>query len=262
MGDAHVGRRPRARRCASDTLLEEGDVFCVEAPTWGAVLNSGRRCGAEAISVPMDHDGLDVDALESELASTRGEGRRLKMLYTITTFNTPTGWSLSLPRRERVLELADEYEFIVLEDNVYGEPRWGGKIPTLLSLDTEGYVVRVDSFSKTLAPALRMGSVTGAPEVVCRDVVRARRSRSEPVPRVVAKYVAEGLYDKHIEMVNDLSTARQPAAAAFTRALRRVRLRSTAPTAASSTGCASPTRSMVAQVMMKAMENGVQCRPG
>src|SRR3954469_26007958 len=68
---------------ACDAFLEEGDVFCVEAPTWGAVLNSGRRSGAEAISVPMDHDGLDVDVLEEELARLRREGRRLKMLYTI-----------------------------------------------------------------------------------------------------------------------------------------------------------------------------------
>ena len=148
------------------------------------------------------------------------------MLYTITTFNTPTGWSLSLPRRKRVLELADEYEFIVLEDNVYGELRYDGeKIPTLLSLDTEGYVVRVDSFSKTLAPALRMGSVTGAPEVVAAmSCVRGDLGVSQFLARVVAKYVAEGLYDKHVEMVNELYRRKRDLAAdALRRALRRLR---------------------------------------
>ena len=249
---------------ACDTFLEEGDVFCVEAPTWGAVLNSGRRCGAEAISVPMDHDGLDVDALEAELVRLRAEGRRLKMLYTITTFNTPTGWSLSLPRRRRVLELADEYEFIVLEDNVYGELRYDGEhIPTLLSLDTEGYVVRVDSFSKTLAPALRMGSVTGAPEVVAAmSCVRGDLGVSQFLARVVAKYVAEGLYDKHVTMVNELYRRKRDLAAAALREHCGELVTFDSPDGGFFHWLRIADEVDGAQVMTKAMENGVQCRPG
>ena len=186
------------------------------------------------------------------------------MLYTITTFNTPTGWSLSLPRRKRVLELADEYEFIVLEDNVYGELRYDGeKIPTLLSLDTEGYVVRVDSFSKTLAPALRMGSVTGAPEVVAAmSCVRGDLG--------VSQFLAESLPSTSPKG-STTSTSRW----------------STSCTAGSAISTAAALREHCGdfvtfdspdggffhwlriadevdgtQVMMKAMENGVQCRPG
>ena len=249
---------------ACDAFLEEGDVFCVEAPTWGAVLMSGRRCGAEAISVPMGHDGLDVDALEAELARLRGEGRRLKMLYTITTFNTPTGWSLSLPRRKRVLELADEYEFIVLEDNVYGELRYDGEhIPTLLSLDTEGYVVRVDSFSKTLAPALRMGYITGAPEVVAAmSAVRGDLGVSQFLARVVAKYVAEGLYDEHVTMVNELYRRKRDLAAAALREHCGDLVNFDSPDGGFFHWLRISDEVDGAQVMMKAMENGVQCRPG
>ncbi len=249
---------------ACDAFLEEGDVFCVEAPTWGAVLNSGRRCGAEAISVPMDRDGLDVDALEAELARLRSEGRRLKMLYTITTFNTPTGWSLSLPRRKRVLELADEYEFIVLEDNVYGELRYDGeKIPTLLSLDTEGYVVRVDSFSKTLAPALRMGSVTGAPEVVsAMSCVRGDLGVSQFLARVVAKYVAEGLYDEHVEMVNELYRRKRDLAADALRQHCGDFVTFDSPDGGFFHWLEISDSVDGSEVMMRAIANGVQCRPG
>jgi 2-aminoadipate transaminase len=249
---------------ACDAFLEEGDVFCVEAPTWGAVLMSGQRCGAEAISAPMDHDGLDVDVLESELARLRSEGRRLKMLYTITTFNTPTGWSLSLPRRRRVLELADEYEFIVLEDNVYGELRYDNDpIPTLLSLDTEGYVVRVDSFSKTLAPALRMGSVTGAPEVVAAmSSVRGDLGVSQFLARVVARYVAEGLYDQHVTMVNELYRRKRDLAAAALREHCGEFVAFDPPDGGFFHWLQIRDDVDGNEVMMKAMQNGVQCRPG
>ena len=249
---------------ACDAFLEEGDVFCVEAPTWGFVLNNGRRAGADAIAVPMDRDGLDVDVLERELARLRSEGRRLKLLYTITTFNTPTGWSLSLPRRKRVLELADEYEFIVVEDNVYGELRYDGDpIPSLLSLDTEGYVVRVDSFSKTLAPALRMGSVTGAPEVVAAmSCVRGDLGVSQFLARVVAEYVAEGLYDQHVAAVNELYRRKRDLAAAALREHCGEFVAFDSPEGGFFHWLRIADAVDGTQVMVKAMENGVQCRPG
>ena len=128
---------------------------------------------------------------------------------------------------------------------MYGELRYDGeKIPTLLSLDTEGYVVRVDSFSKTLAPALRMGSVTGAPEVVsAMSCVRGDLGVSQFLARVVAKYVAEGLYDKHVEMVNELYRRKRDSRPTRCVSTAATSSPSTAPTAGSSTGCRSPTRS-------------------
>ena len=152
---------------ACRAFLDPGDVLAVEAPTWGAALSAARQAGAEALAIPMDEEGMQVDVLEQELERLQAEGKRLKMLYTIATFNTPTGWSLSLPRRRKLLELASRYGFIVLEDNVYGELRYEGEtIPTLFSLDESGLVVKIDSFSKILAPALRLGWVSGDPEVM------------------------------------------------------------------------------------------------
>src|SRR5579884_823678 len=111
---------------ACRAFLDPGDVLAVEAPTWGAVLSAAVTQGAEAVAIPMDKEGLLVDELQRRLAQLRSEGRRLKMLYTIATFNTPTGISLSEARRRRVLELARQWEFVVLEDNVYGDLRYEG----------------------------------------------------------------------------------------------------------------------------------------
>jgi 2-aminoadipate transaminase len=191
---------------ACHAFLDEGDVLAVEAPTWGAALSAARQAGAEAVAIPMDHDGMQVEVLEQELERLHAEGKRLKMLYSITTFNTPTGWSLSLARRRKLLELADQYGFIVLEDNVYGELRYDGDaIPTLFALDESGFVVKIDSFSKILAPALRLGWVSGDPDAMrALGAVRGDLGVSQWIARVVARFMEEGKLDPHVAMVNAL----------------------------------------------------------
>ena len=116
------------------------------------------------------------------------------------------GWSMSLPRRRRLLELADRYGFIVLEDNVYGELRYEGEtIPTLFSLDESGLVVKIDSFSKILAPALRLGWVSAEPEVMrAIGAVKGDLGVSQWLARVVARFMDEGKLDPHVAMVNEL----------------------------------------------------------
>ncbi|MCZ6464405.1 MAG: PLP-dependent aminotransferase family protein, partial [Proteobacteria bacterium] len=131
-------------------FLDEGDAVAVELPTWEAVVGSVQRLGAEPIAVPVDGDGLRVDLLEKQIEALRAAGRRLKFVYTIATFHTPTGVCLSLERRRRLLELAQKWDFLVLEDNVYGELRYSGEtLPTLFALDGGNRVVKIDSFSKT-----------------------------------------------------------------------------------------------------------------
>ncbi len=198
---------------ACRAFLEPGDVAAVEAPTWGAALSAVAQCGAEAIAIPLDDDGLRLDVLEEQLARLAAEGRRLKLLYTITTFNTPTGVSLSLERRERLVALARRWNFLMLEDNVYGDLRYdGSRIPTLLGLDDTGRVLRVDSFSKTLAPGLRLGWVTGHPDVLgALASVRGDLGVSQWTARIMAGYLEEGLFEPHIERVTALYRAKRDA---------------------------------------------------
>lgn len=108
-------------------FLGPGDVMALEAPTWNAVVARVRQLGIEAVAVPLDDEGMMLDVLEDRLDALDAQGKRLKLLYTIATFNTPTGRSLSEPRRRRLLELARRRQFLVVEDSVYEDLRYEGR---------------------------------------------------------------------------------------------------------------------------------------
>lgn len=206
----------QALSLACDALLDPDDVAIVEAPSWEMVLTSARRRGAEIVAVPVDEDGLRVDLLEAVLDAARRDGRRVKLLYTIATFHTPTGVCLSLERRRRLVELAAEYDFLILEDHVYGDLRYeGDAIPTIRSLDANGRVLTVESFSKTLAPALRLGWVTGHPDVVgAVSAVRGDLGVSQWTARVMEQFLAEDRFDPHLARVNALYRRKRDVAVA------------------------------------------------
>jgi 2-aminoadipate transaminase len=249
---------------ACRAFLDPGDVLAVEAPTWGAVLSAAATQGAEAVAIPMDREGLLVDELERRLAQLRREGRRLKLLYTIATFNTPTGISLSEARRRRVLELARQWEFVVLEDNVYGDLRYeGDPIPSMLSLDDSGLVLKIDSFSKTLAPGLRLGWVTGHPEAIgALSSVRGDLGVSQWTARIMARYLEEGLYDPHIASVNRLYRDKRDATEAGLRDSCSPWVTWRTPAGGFFVWVELGEEVDGAAVMQKALADGVVCRPG
>ncbi|MFM7272954.1 MAG: aminotransferase class I/II-fold pyridoxal phosphate-dependent enzyme, partial [Gammaproteobacteria bacterium] len=134
------------------------------------------------------------------LAELAAEGRRVKLVYTIATFQLPTGAELPLARRRRLLALAEAHDFLVLEDNVYGELRFAGEpIPSLLSLDTAGRVMQCNAFSKTVAPGLRLGWMAGTPAAVgALAGVRQDLGVSQWLSRLMAEFLAEGLFEPHL----------------------------------------------------------------
>ncbi|MEX0875802.1 MAG: PLP-dependent aminotransferase family protein [Actinomycetota bacterium] len=198
--------------CAQ-AFLDPGDVAAVECPTWEFILRDITLAGAEAIAIPIDEDGLRVDVLESEIRRLGSEGKNLKLVYTIATFNVPTAVCLSVERRKRLVELAAEHNFIIIEDNVYGDLRYEGEaLPTLFSLDEAGLVLKIDSFSKTLNPALRLGWVTGdSLAISALDRVRRDLGVGQLVARVIGEFVGEGLFEPHIKHVNDLYRTKRDA---------------------------------------------------
>jgi 2-aminoadipate transaminase len=141
------------------TFLDPGDAVFVEAPSFTWSLAVIRSHGVETVGIEVDDDGVDVEALEAELARRRREDLAMpKLFYTIPNFQNPTGVTLSLERRERLLDLASEYDFVVLEDDAYGELRFEGEdVPPLRSLDDTGRVIHLGTFSKTIAPGIRTG---------------------------------------------------------------------------------------------------------
>ena len=121
---------------AASGYVNPGDVVVVEAASFPYALRFMEMAGAELRTVPVDDHGMDVDALEALIATVKAEGKTVKLVYTIPTFQTPTCTEMSVPRRHQILDLAKTHDFLIIEDNVYGDLRFAGEpLPTLLSLD-------------------------------------------------------------------------------------------------------------------------------
>ena len=143
-------------------FIDPGDVIVTENPTFLGALIAFNPTEPAYRPVPMDEGGLDVEALAEVLRTTPG----VKLIYTVPDFQNPTGVTLATDRRRRLVELAEEFDVMVLEDTPYRELRYDGeRLPTIKSFDRSGRVVHLGSFSKILAPGLRLGWVLAAPEI-------------------------------------------------------------------------------------------------
>jgi 2-aminoadipate transaminase len=140
------------------TLIDPGDVIVAEAPTYPGAVPAFCAYQAHVEQVEMDRDGMRVDELEATLDRLEAAGRRPKFIYTVPNFQNPAGVTMSLPRRERLVQLANERELLVLEDNPYGLLRYEGEpVPTLRALDGGEFVIYLGTFSKILSPGIRLG---------------------------------------------------------------------------------------------------------
>src|SRR4051812_25843575 len=149
------------------TLVDPGDVVVAEAPTYPGAVTTFYSYQADVVQIEMDACGMRVDLLEETLDQLERDGRRLKFIYTVPTFQNPAGVTLSLERRQRLVEIANERELLVLEDNPYGMLRYEGEaLPTLRSLDGGVFVMYLGTFSKILSPGIRLGWVVAPPPVL------------------------------------------------------------------------------------------------
>ena len=153
---------------ASKSLINPGDGVVCELPSFIGGLNSFRSYNAEILGVPLKEDGIDTDALEELLKNHSN----IKILYTIATFQNPSGITATLEKRKKILELASKYDFLIFEDNPYGDLRFSGEdVPTMKSLDKEGRVIYFGSFSKILSPGLRLGFTCANAELMERMII-------------------------------------------------------------------------------------------
>ena len=149
-------------------LVNEGDVVIVEEPSFIGALNSFRSYGAKLKGVPMDNDGMNIEALEKVIA----ENGNVKMIYTIPTFQNPMGTTMSLEKRKALYEIAKKHNIIIVEDNPYGELTFDGKkTPTIKSMDEDGIVIYCGSFSKILAPGLRIGFMCADKKIIAKATI-------------------------------------------------------------------------------------------
>ena len=189
--------------------LAPGRRVLVERPTYDRPLKILRELGAEIVPVACDDDGLDPDALEHELAA--GDAA---FLYLIPTFQNPSGRTLPLERRRRVVQLAAEHGLLVLEDDPYGLVRFEGEpLPSLFELSA-GATAYSSSFSKTIAPGLRVGWFV-LPEALAADIAAtATGTYITPVllgQATVYEFIARGLFGPNLERVRGLLGARRDA---------------------------------------------------
>jgi 2-aminoadipate transaminase len=185
-------------------FVDPGDVVVVEGPTYTNGSDVIRAYGGVPLEVPTDEEGIDVDAL-AELA----RGLTPKMIYTIPNFQNPSGATLSLPRRMALIEMAERWGALILEDDPYRQLRFAGAdLPGLQELAAGAVrVVAVHTFSKILAPGLRVGWVSADPETIGR-MIDAKQGldtcTNVPMQQLVAKFMSRGLLDAHIERLRPM----------------------------------------------------------
>ena len=154
-------------------LCNEGDTVICEEPSFIGSLNCFRSYGCKLKGVPVEADGMDIGALEETLKTTDS----VKFIYTIPNFQNPSGATMSLEKRERLYQLAKEYGVVVLEDNPYGDLRVDGEnVPAIKSMDTDGIVIYAGSFSKILAPGLRVAYCCGPKQILAKMTVGKQAS--------------------------------------------------------------------------------------
>jgi 2-aminoadipate transaminase len=153
------------------SMVDEGDTILCESPSFLGALNTYRSYRAKLRGVPMESDGINLDALEQALK----EEKRAKFIYTIPNFQNPTGATMSLAKRHGMYELAKKYGVMILEDNPYGDLRFAGEdVPAIKSFDTEGIVVYAGTFSKVVAPGIRVGYAVG-PKPVLHKMITCKQ---------------------------------------------------------------------------------------
>jgi DNA-binding transcriptional MocR family regulator len=193
------------------TLLRPGDVALVERPTYTGPLRLLKIAEVSTRTVGVDHNGLDVDELEAVLVeAAKGQGPRPKLLYVVPTFANPSGATMPLARRLRLLELAVKYGVVVVEDDPYGRLRFhGDPQPHLLSLvdqvpGARDWVVHLGSFSKVIAPGLRTGWLIAAPAIrrACL-IAKQLDDLSNPgfTQMTVARYLEAGRLRAHLPVI-------------------------------------------------------------
>lgn len=193
----------------SKMFINRGDTILVEKPTYMSALDVFNTYGANIVGVEMDGDGLRLDALEQALK----ENPEAKFLYTVPTFQNPTGRTLPVDRRQRMVELARQYDIVIIEDDPYGQLRFAGNpVPAVKSFDSDGRVFYLSTFSKTLTPGLRTGWVVADPAFIKHFTVikqSADLHTDNVAQQVIAEFLTDFNIDEHIAKIRQVYRQRE-----------------------------------------------------
>lgn len=190
-------------------LLARGDTVIVEQDTYGGTLTRLARLGVNVIGVPLDEGGLRMDALEAALKDLKAKGVQAKFIYTIPTVQNPTGSVMSLERRRELLSLSQTYAVPIFEDECYSDLIWSGtRPPALYALAGGRGVIHIGSFSKSVAPALRVGYIVAPWEVLSRiQSLKTDAGSGALEQMVLAEFCAEH-FASHVPKLNQALRAK------------------------------------------------------
>jgi 2-aminoadipate transaminase len=197
---------------ALSALVDVGDALICEAPTFSGTLQTIRRHGPRILTAPVDDEGIVTGTVREHLAALRGEGRRCKLIYTIVNFQNPAGPTMSLRRRQELVELAQEHDTLILEDDAYGELRFeGDPLPSLYALGEGGRVIRAGTVSKILGAGMRLGWLLAPKEMIPAFQAFLFGGGVSPfASRVAAFYLREHL-EEHVRLLVDVYRAKRDA---------------------------------------------------
>lgn len=190
-------------------FLDSGDTLLVSNPTYLGALQALNVFGARYAAADSDDDGIIPDSVEEQLVDLAKRGVRPKFLYLVPTFANPTGTTISLPRRRRLLELAHEHNLVIVEDDPYGQLRFDGEaVPSIHSLDKTGErVIYLGTFSKILVPGFRLAWMVAPPDIT-RKIVISKQSvdlcTNAFTQFIAADLLAGGLVDRHLPAIISL----------------------------------------------------------
>lgn len=190
-----------------ELFCNEGDTVLVENPTFLGTLNELYKRGLRVTPVATDDAGIVIEDLEAKIRSEQP-----RLLYTIPTFQNPTGRTIPAARRRRIAELAAEYDLIVLEDDPYGDVRLSGEaVPPVKAFDTAGNVVLMNSFSKIISPGLRVGVCVAAADITAKleALKQGADVHTAILPQAIcAEFLSRGLLPAHLERIAGIYRAR------------------------------------------------------
>jgi len=197
---------------AFSAFVDPGDPMIIEAPTFSGSLNNIRRHGPEIHGVPVDEHGMVIGAVREALEKIKRSGRRCKLIYTIVNFQNPAGPDLSITRRHELVELAEEYDTLVLEDDAYNELRFeGDSKPPVYALDRNGRTIRAGTLSKILGAGVRLGWLCAPPAMLPAFQGFNFGGGVNPFMSRVATYFLREHMEEHVKVLVSVYRAKRDA---------------------------------------------------
>ena len=194
-------------------FIDPGDYILCGLPSYLGALNAFLAYGAKLKGIPLDRDGMDPDKLEETISHLRQLGKKVKLIYLIPDFQNPSGITIPEARRRQIIEIAEKYDLLVIEDSPYREVRFEGENQKMMvALDTTGRVMAFSTFSKIFAPGFRIGWIIANPLILDKLVMAKQTSdmcTSAFLQKIVARYISEGLLEKNLENTIDLYRRRR-----------------------------------------------------